>query len=260
MRYLASEETVSLEVAVPPTDVRIVDYSYPSEAESKSTITVSFTVRNDGGAASCYARLVDRDTGEEVAVDTFYLEYGQSYSGSLRATMPTRDWNLRLEVGWYELIGVTGVMAEVRRYPTDYRDFTISVIVPTDIALGVEPASVEWDQTVRVYGGLYRADTGAGLAGMTVTIDLTSLGLGTVDVTTASDGSFEYTFTCPHVSAGSYTIKASFAGATVAGVTYAPSTAKAGLGVMAVGVPTWLPIAAPLMAGAVLVAVTLARR
>ena len=121
------------------------------------------------------------------------------------------------------------------------------------------PSSVAPGTDVRVEGRLVRTDTGAGLGGMTVTVDLTSLGLGTVDVTTATDGKFMHVFTCPDVAPGSYRIYARFAGATVAGVVYAPSEARAGLGVMAVGVPTALWGAVALV-GAVLLGYAIGKK
>ena len=236
VKYESSEASVSLTVYQP--NVVIVEYSAPSEYEAGKTFNVTWTVRNDTPdvTVQAFVRLIDLDTGDIVGkIQYEWLSPGETWSGSHSATMPTRkDLRLRLEVGGYS--------AEVGYVVSDYREFTVVCAVPTEIQdFKASPSTAVPGTEVKVSGKLVRTvDSGLGVGGVTVTIDLSELGLGTVDVTTASDGSFEYTFTCPRVAAGRYTIYARFAGATVAGVAYAPSEAKAGLGVEAVGVPTAL--------------------
>ena len=231
MRYLASEASATLTVTQP--NIVIVDWSAPSEAKQGETVRVSWTIRNDGDLPTpAGARLIDRDTKETVAPwGTVTLDPGATMPGRFDVKMPGKDWNLRLQA-----VAVVGQLL----YVTDYVDFTIGLLIGTKITgFAATPSTVMPGQTVTV-GGKLLDEANNPLAGMTVTIDLSSLGLGTVDLTTGSDGSFSHQFTCPEVASGNYTIYARFAGATVAGVVYAPSTAKAGLGVMAVEVPTAL--------------------
>jgi len=105
-------------------DDRITDLKYPYKAHPGDTVTISWTVTNEGGDSGIaqYIRLIDRDTGEELKKTVFMLGHGESRSGSWSLTMPNKHWLLRVEAG-YEYGGMS--------YPTSTLDFSI----PTEVSI-----------------------------------------------------------------------------------------------------------------------------
>lgn len=99
------------------------------------------------------------------------------------------------------------------------------VVIPTSITI-TAPSSVSVGQAFTVSGRLTRNDTGAGIAGQTIYLYFDASALGhTVPVTDASGY-----YSCPDaaiVSAGSYTLKAEFLGAS--GVAAAEATRGIGV-------------------------------
>jgi hypothetical protein len=94
-----------------------------------------------------------------------------------------------------------------------YSDYTITIGVETAITISVSPVKVTPGSKINITGKLTRTDTGAGLAGMTVQIYWREPSTQIGTVTTASDGSYSFTYTIPSgTAAGTYYVKAVFPG------------------------------------------------
>ena len=92
--------------APPPTKMtpiaKIVDVGYPSEAEPGEEVVVEATVTNTGYSGTIFARLKDKETGEELGFADEDVAGGESVKFKFTLKMPNKPLNLRLEAGHYE--------------------------------------------------------------------------------------------------------------------------------------------------------------
>lgn len=110
-----------------------------------------------------------------------------------------------------------------------------SVVAPTAITIAA-PDKVLINTAFTVSGALTRTDTNAGIAGMTISVYYNGTGIGSG--TTGTDGS--YSISCSIPSVGTFTLKSSFAGATIGSVTYGGSAASVPVTVeVAPSIPLW---------------------
>ena len=67
--------------------------------EAGMSVNIIVTIRNNIGYGQFNCQIYDDDTGTYLAGFGDYLEQGQSLAYTILAgTMPTHDWNLRIEV------------------------------------------------------------------------------------------------------------------------------------------------------------------
>jgi len=113
-------------------DLKIERLDYPSSARPGESVTISWDFCNYGGNGEypewMWTRLLDLDTGAELHKDIGKMATGVCVIERQTFTMPDRDWRLRVEAGYGEVV-------------TDSKEFTIALVAP--------PA-VGWDVIVSV--------------------------------------------------------------------------------------------------------------
>ena len=207
----------------------LVSYSAPSRARAGASVSVSVTIRNDGGAGYCNAQLEDRGTGAVLSGVGDTLAAGASATWPFPAlpTMPNRDWPLRIRYGHQEY---------GEQYWDGSRDFTIELSVPTGLSLTLSPTQVAPGESVSWYGTLTRTDTGAGLAGQTVVLQISPTWSQAATAITDSVGAFSGSFTAP--GPGSYIYRPYYGGSASPLLYYEAATGEeTGLAVSGVAAP-----------------------
>jgi len=96
------EFTITLAVVEKYPKASIVSVDYPTTPVSAGAdVSVTFTLKNIGEATGViYAELKDKDTGEIVGSRAQQsVAVGGTFSAKWTVTMPSKNWNLRLEAG-----------------------------------------------------------------------------------------------------------------------------------------------------------------
>ena len=216
-----------LAVLAPPS-ATLVSYSAPSRRRSGASVSISVTIRNDGGGAGyCNAQLEDRGTGAVLSGVGDTLAAGASATWTFPAvpTMPNRDWLLRIRYGHQEY---------GEQYWDGSRDFTVELSVPTSLSLTLSPSSVDPGATVNWVGTL-----SPGVAGASIVLQLGPDWTQVATAITDAAGSFSGSFTAP-TTPGTYTYRPYFGGSSL---TYYEEVAgpEVGLQVGLIIPPEWLP-------------------
>ena len=238
-KFLPSSASATLTVvAISP--CRLVRVEAPASARRGSAVHIRAEVYNPNAVpVTVRVRVIDRDTGSAVAEESDFVSPRSSKRFDLSLAMPGKDWRLRVRA-FYQVAATEG---ECRGSPVDK---IILLEVPTSITLVLSPATVAPGGRVSASGRLTRRDTGAGLANMTVELYVNDTRVGTTR--TGSDGRYSISFNAP-TSAGVYTVRARFPGATVmpalGSSRFLPSEARA---VIVVGAFPWpvVAVAVPL--------------
>lgn len=149
---------------------------------------------------------------------------------TLDVTIPTAGSYTML----YEFVG------DATYAPTDAETGVFEVLVSyVDTTLTISaPSSVQVNESFAITGVLTRNDTGGGVPNQTISLSYNTTSLGSV----VTDASGAYSATVSIAVAGSFTLKADFAGATGLGVSIAYRT-------LGVGVPPTLWLAVPIAVG-----------
>lgn len=130
--------------------------------------------------------------------------------------------------------------------------FPLDVVAPdvaTRLSVVVMDRPVEPGETFEIKGTLTRLDTVRGLPGATIPVSYNGVNVGTR--VTDSNGTYSIYTSIP--SPGSYTLRATFAGMTIAGVTFKPSQASWGLPITGISIPNLAVGAiAPIIVGAII--------
>lgn len=186
----------------------LVNLSYPNVKRAGEAITIAVTIRNDGGDGYCNCQLENRTTGVTITAYGETLAEGASFSVNLPAmpTMPNNDWLLRLRYGHQEY---------GEQYWDGSRDFTIQLSIPTNLTLTITQTRVAPGELVSFSGKLARPDTGIGVGGQTVIIQIGPSWTQVATATTDSTGTFSGTFTAP-TTPGTYSYQAYYGGTAMA--------------------------------------------
>ena len=142
----------------------IVSITCPGSAQKGTSVSIPFTVRNDGGIGRCYIRAVRTDTAAIIATGTSptNIRRGQTWSDSLSFTMPADAPDDGLPVA---------VQSSHNNFASidSTQTCTIGTQVATTITI-TGPAQVEVGEQVTHSGTLTRNDTAAGVPNETVTL------------------------------------------------------------------------------------------
>lgn len=193
-------------VVVTPPHAQLINYQAPGSLRAGLTVTVTVTLKNDGGAGTLFVELWDEGTIPETFIARQSLAYAANEQKpiTLTFTMPPKDLMVGLIYG--HMVNSTSIV-------DGSEGFTILLSIPTALNLALSPTQVSPGATVNFSGRLYRTDTGGGLIGKTIELQkkIDSM-LGTVTtVATGSDGIYGGTFTAP-LEPGTYRYRAYFAG------------------------------------------------
>ena len=91
--------TVTLSTPTNPDPV-IVNTTAPSQAAQGAAVVVTVSIHNVGAAGSCWAQMLDKDTGATVgARQTVSLQSNGTNTFNFTLTMPNKNWKLRVQVG-----------------------------------------------------------------------------------------------------------------------------------------------------------------
>ncbi|NHV97658.1 MAG: Ig-like domain repeat protein [Thaumarchaeota archaeon] len=208
---------------------------------SGATFSVTFSISNDNTA----------DDKDRTMSGTYQLIYSGltllsgpptsgTFSGLAKGTPIYFTWTFQAPTGpaTGEIIlnaQVTSISPS-RTFPTggdqvsDSKSYTVQVLPPpsvdTSLVLSIAPSSVVVGSSGPVVftATLTRTDTGAGVAGATIsfTVDGTVVG----SAITGATGVATLNYNPSALTPGSHTVQASFAGQTIGGITFNPSTSN----------------------------------
>ena len=224
----------------------IMDFVVPASLPAGATVTVSVLVKNTGGVAGRLEVYIDGNPREPDELDDTVgtgttpsdIQPGASMwldiTFSSMFNMP--DWNYILTARNYEGTSQISKTISLSTAPPVGIPTTLTISAPDKVGLG---------ETFNIIGQLTRNDTGVAIPNANISVSYNGTPLGSKD----TDMQGVYTIPASIPTAGTYTLKAAFAGTPG----YAASTSIAGTIVAATHLEAVIKIAVPAVTGLALI-------